>query len=175
LRFSGSCYRAHNPRWAFSPLSGEGAKIHGARFNPKGVSALYLALTIEGAIIETLQGFASKLEPLTICLYEADCEDVVDLSTQEKREAAGVALDDMACAWALDLSNGQRPASWRVAEKLIKQGAAGVLVPSFARSARADMRNLVLWKWGPELPSRVTVHDPSGRLPKDMLSWEAAG
>jgi RES domain-containing protein len=172
LRFTGDCYRAHNPKWSFAPLSGDGAKVHGGRFNPKGVPALYLGLTIEGAMIEASQGFAYKLEPLTVCLYEVDCESIIDLSTPEARAAAPVSLEDMACAWALDAAEGREPASWRLAKTFIARGHAGVLVPSFARGARADMRNLVLWKWGPHLPWRVAVHDPSGRLPKNLLSWE---
>lgn len=109
MRFAGDCYRAHHPKWSFSPLSGDGAKVHGGRFNPKGTPALYLGLTIEGAVIEASQGFAAKLEPLTVCLYEVDGEDIVDLSTEEGRRDAGVALEDMACAWALDTAEGARP------------------------------------------------------------------
>ncbi len=30
LRFTGTCYRAHDPRWAFKPASGDGAAIKGA-------------------------------------------------------------------------------------------------------------------------------------------------
>jgi len=30
--------------------------------------------------------------------------------------------------------------------------------------------DLVLWDWGPALPRRVDVHDPTGRLPKNQLS-----
>lgn len=172
MRFAGDCYRAHHPKWSFSPLSGDGAKVHGGRFNPKGTPTLYLGLTIEGTVFEASQGFAAKLEPLTVCLYEVDCEDIADLSTDEGRRDAGVALDDMACAWALDLAEGRTPASWRLAKALIAHGHAGILVPSFARNARPDMRNLVLWKWGPRLPWRVMVHDPSGRLPKNLLSWD---
>lgn len=171
MRFASDCYRAHHPKWSFSPLSGDGAKVHGGRFNPKGIPALYLGLTIEGAVFEASQGFAAKLEPLTICLYEVDCEDIVDLSTEDGRRDAGVELDEMACAWALDVAEGRMPASWRVAKALIALGHAGVLVPSFARCARPDMRNLVLWEWAPRLPRRVMVHDPSGRLPKNLLSW----
>lgn len=171
MRFAGDCYRAHNPKWSFAPLSGDGAKVHGGRFNPKDVPALYLGLTIEGAVIEASQGFAAKLEPLTVCLYEVDCEDIVDLSSAEGRSAAGVSLADMACAWALDAAERRKPASWKLAQELIAGGAAGIVAPSFARGARPDMRNLVLWKWGRDLPWRVAVHDPSGRLPKDMLSW----
>jgi RES domain-containing protein len=34
-----------------------------------------------------------------------------------------------------------------------------------------DDRNLVLWRWGPDLPHKVTVYDPTGKLPKNQLSW----
>jgi RES domain-containing protein len=76
--------------WAFSPLSGQGAAIHGGRFNPKGMPALYLSLSIDTAVTEAAQGFAGKLEPLTICLYEVDCDGIIDLSTPGARDAAGV-------------------------------------------------------------------------------------
>jgi RES domain-containing protein len=172
VRFAGWAYRAHDPRWAFTPVSGEGAALKGGRFNPKGLPALYLALTIEGAVLEASQGFAHKIEPLTICAYEIDCEDVTDLRSEGTQVAAGVALDELACAWAYDITEGRRPASWRLAERLRLGGAAGVLVPSFAVGARPDMANLVLWDWSADLPHRVRVHDPSGRLPRDQTSWE---
>jgi len=171
LRFRGTCFRAHHPKWAFSPLPGEGAKSKGGRFNPIGVPALYLALTMEGLVIEVAHGFAHRFEPLTICSYEVDVGDVIDLGSDADRKVAGVDFADMACEWELDLSNGIEPASWRIAKRQIAKGAAGVLVPSFARGATADMHNLVLWKWGPRLPHRVNVHDPGGRLPKNQLSW----
>lgn len=174
MRFQGTCYRAHDPKWAFSPLSGDGARTHGGRFNPKGVPALYLALTIDGMIAETTHGFAHRLDPLTICSYQVDVDDVVDLKDQDGRQAHGVALVALSCAWADDVANGRYPASWSLADRLIAQGSAGVLVPSFARGARSDMANLVLWKWCPALPHRVEVHDPSGRLPKDQTSWPTA-
>jgi len=174
LRFRGTCYRAHDPKWAFSPLSGDGAKTHGGRFNPKGVPALYLALTIDGMIAEMTHGFAHRLDPLIICSYQVDVDDVVDLKDDDGREANGVALAALSCAWADDVANGRYPASWSIADRLVEQGSAGVLVPSFARGGRPDMANLVLWKWGPTLPHRVEVHDPGGRLPKDQTSWPAA-
>lgn len=34
-----------------------------------------------------------------------------------------------------------------------------------------ERANSVLWKWGPDLPYRVSVYDPSSRLPKDQGSW----
>ena len=128
--------------WSAQPLSGDAAAIRGGRFNPKGVPALYLALTLEGAIAEAAQGFGYKLEPLTICMSEVDCEDILDLRSEEARTEHGGALREMSCARALDLSVGREPASWRLARRVISEGAAGVLVPSFVRNARSDMADL---------------------------------
>ncbi len=172
MRFVGTAYRAHDPRWSFKPISGAGAAIRGARFNPRGVPALYLGLGIMTAIKEANQGFAHRIDPCVLCSYDIDCDDIADLSTPEGRSAAGVMLDDLACAWALALAEGRRPASWDIHDRLAARGIAGIVVPSFAPGADDSDRNLVLWNWGPELPHRVTVFDPSGRLPKDQLSWQ---
>jgi RES domain-containing protein len=171
LRFRGTCYRAHDPKWAFSPLSGDGARTHGGRFNPRRQPALYLALTIEGMFLEMGHGFARRFDPLTVCTYDVDVEDIVDLRDGTGRKSNGVALAELDCAWADDVANRREPASWRLAERLIAGRSAGVLVSSFAIGARSDMTNLVLWKWGPVVPHRVEVFDPSGRLPKDQTSW----
>jgi RES domain-containing protein len=173
LRFQGTCYRGHDPQWAFSPLSGDGAAAKGGRFNPRGVPALYLALTLEGTFAELVHGFAYRLEPLTICSYEVDVDEVVDLTSENSRKLAGVELADMACGWQSDVMNGVEPASWRIAN-LLRKNSSGILVPSFANHTRPDMQNLVLWKWGPHLPHRVNVYDPSGRLPKNQLSWSTS-
>ena len=171
MRFIETCYRAHDPRWAFKPMSGEGAAIRGARFNPKGIPALYLGLSIMTAVKEANQGFAHRIDPCVLCSYEIDCNDVADLTTEKGRGKHSVELDEMACAWATALANGDRPASWSVYDRLYAQGAAGILVPSFAPGAETADVNLVLWDWGPDLPHKVGVFDPSGRLPKDQLSW----
>lgn len=172
MRFEGICYRAHDPRWSFLPLSGDGAALRGARFNPKGVPALYLGLTILTAIKEANQGFAHRIDPCVLCAYEVDCTDIADLSSEEARAGHGVTLEDMACPWALSLSEGRRPASWTIFERLSASGTAGILVPSFAPGADAANRNLVLWNWGPDLPHRVSVIDPLHRLPHDQASWQ---
>lgn len=171
MRFVGTCYRAHDPRWAFKPISGDGAAIRGARFNPKGVPALYLGLSIMTAVKEANQGFAHRIDPCVLCSYEIDCEAIADLTTEEGRGEHAAELDEMACAWATALANGHTPASWSIHDRLKAQGIAGICVPSFAPGADADDLNLVLWKWRPDLPHKVTVFDPSGRLPKDQLSW----
>jgi RES domain-containing protein len=172
VKFVGTLYRAHDPKWSFKPTSGDGAIVHGGRFNPKGMAALYMASTSVGAIRECSQGFAHKLDPLALCSYDVDCDDIVDLRTTGNRIAAGVEDADLACAWMLLASGGVEPPSWKLARDLIGVGKAGILVPSYAVGASTDEFNLVLWDWGPLLPHRVQVYDPSGRLPKNQLSWD---
>ncbi|MDB5547930.1 MAG: hypothetical protein JWP21_1377 [Tardiphaga sp.] len=166
MKWRGIGYRAHDPAWAWQPLSGAGAAAKGGRFNPVGTPALYLALTIEGMFLETSHGFGHRFDPLTVCSYDVDVDDLIDLRTESACESASVKSSDLACGWAMDMAAGIKPASWSIAERLIAAGAAGILVPSFARGARQDMINLVLWRWSPTRPHRVTVHDPSGRLAK---------
>ncbi len=172
FRFQGLAWRAHDPRWSFKPLSGAGAAVHGGRFNPRGTPALYLALDPMTAIREASQGFAHKFEPCVLCTYEIDCEDVVDLASEAGRRNAGADDAGLACAWFAEAAAGREPASWTLARRLIAAGAAGAVVPSYAASAGPEDRNLVLWRWSGEAPHRVMVFDPSGRLPKNQLSWD---
>ncbi len=172
MRFEGTCYRAHDPRWSFKPLSGVGAAIHGGRFNPRGMEALYLALDIMTAVNEANQGFAFKVQPCVLCAYEVDCDDIADLRTQTAAATHDVRLADLACPWFSFVAERKKPPSWAVAEGLIAAGHAGVLVPSFAPSATAADHNLVLWHWGEHRPHQVRVFDPDGRLPTDQLSWD---
>ncbi|WGM40881.1 RES domain-containing protein [Caulobacter sp. NIBR1757] len=160
MRFRGTAYRAHDPRWSFSPLSGDGAAIHGGRFNPKGMPALYLGLAPMTAIKEASQGLALKIEPLVLCSYDVDCENIVDLTTAAGLKAAGVAGSDLACGWMLLAHEGRTPQTWAMATRLIADGVIGVIAPSFAPGSTADDRNLVLWRWGQDKPCRITVHDP---------------
>ena len=145
--------------------------MHGGRFNPKGTPALYVALDPMTAIKEAAQGFARKFEPCLLCTYEIDCEDVVDLRGEKHRSAAGVGDEEMASPWFAEAAAGREPASWRLARRLIADGAAGVLAPSFVRGATPGDVNLVLWDWSGRRPHKVAVFDPSGRLPKNQLSW----
>jgi RES domain-containing protein len=171
LRFVGHCYRGHDPAWSFSPLSGEGAAIRGGRFNRKGEAALYLSLDVMTAVGECTQGLTQRLRPLTMCEYDVDCEGIVDLRTGGVRSRRGVTLDDLACAWLTFQLAGKEAPSWQVVDRLKAAGHAGILAPSFVPGAAPGSNNLVLWKWGPKLPHRVQVYDPSGRLPKNQLSW----
>lgn len=166
--YNGFAYRAHDPKWAFSPLSGEGAATHGGRFNPKGEPALYLATTLEGAVLEASHGFAFRFEPLTICTYEIADMPLADLTDREFLRESGISADDLSSAW---FDEKVQPGSWRVYDRL-QENWAGILVSSFARMARQDMQNIVLWHWQDIPIGRISVFDPQGRLPKNQHSWE---
>lgn len=171
MRFTGTAYRGHDPQWSFLPLSGDGAALRGGRFNPQGTPALYLGLTVMTAVKEASQGLPAKINPLVLCAYEIDSEDILDLCAEATRTAAATTAAELACAWMSDLHSGRTPATWILARRLIAEGAAGVITPSYAPGATVDDANLVLWRWTDRRPHRCVVHDPSGRLPKDQLSW----
>jgi RES domain-containing protein len=175
LRFRGEAFRAHDPAWAWSPLSGAGAALKGRRFNWPGLETLYLSLSHTTVFREVSAGFAHRLTPHVLCSYDVDCEDVADLRAEADRLERGVRLADLACAWGEALAAGREPASWGVVRELLADGCAGMLVPSFANGATAEDQNLVLWRWGPDLPHKVAVYDPTGKLPKNALSWGEGG
>ena len=157
--------------WSFSPISGEGAAKTGGRFNRKGEPALYLSLDVMTAFGECTQGLTQRLNPLTMCEYDVDCEPVADLRTDDDRVKFGVSLADMGCAWLSYQRKGKDAPSWLVADRLKAEGFAGLLAPSFAPGATAVNCNLILWRWSHDLPAKVDVFDPSHRLPKDQASW----
>jgi RES domain-containing protein len=169
LRLTGLVYRAHNPRWSFAPVSGDGAARYGGRFNPIGTPALYTSRRMETAWFEAQQGFAFKAQPLTICAYEVDCRDIVDLAEEKSRRELGVTAADLACAWEDLVSRGERPPGWRLAERLIASGVAGIIVPSFAPGAGAADRNVVFWRWADIPPNKVAVIDDEARLPRPPM------
>jgi RES domain-containing protein len=158
-------WRAHHPLWAWAADSGGGAAIHGGRFNPKGVPALYTSTGIVTAMAEAQQSFSRKAQPMTVVAYDVDCADVLDLGDPATLAAEGVTPDDLACAWQLLVSTGAPVPSWLLAQRLIARGVAAVVVPSFAPGAAAGERNVVFWRWSRGLPHRVVPIDDHGRLP----------
>lgn len=171
MRFVGVAYRAHDPQWSFKPLSGDGAAIRGGRFNPRGTPALYLGLSIVTAVKEASQGLPAKINPLVLCSYEIDSEDILDLRDPATQATVGTTDADLACPWMAQVHAGKEPPTWVLARTLIADGVAGVIAPSFAPGATSDDANLILWRWTNARPHFCEVHDPSGRLPKNQLSW----
>lgn len=167
----GIWYRAHDPRWAVDPESGAGAAVHGGRFNRKGVNALYLASSIEGAWAEAQQGLVFAARPKTVIAYQVDCTDVVDLRVTSEQAAWVVTESDLACPWRLDVAEGRVPATWKLADRLRRADVAGIQVASVAPGAPAGAHNLILFAWSRSKPHQVLAHDPHGDLPRNANSW----
>lgn len=168
---TGRVYRAHHPRWAFAPESGDGARRRGGRFNRAGLAALYTSMTPRTAWLEAQQALPFKAQPMTLVAYDVDCEAMLDLSQETVRTAADIPYKDLACGWEDMALRGLVPPTWPLADRLIAAGCAGVIAPSFAHAAGADDLNVVFWRWSRELPYRVRAIDDEGRLPKNDLSW----
>lgn len=170
-RFTGVVFRAHNPRWAYAPTSGEGTARHGGRFNRKGVPTLYTALDIKTAWMEAQQGMPFKAQPLTLVGYRVDCNRIVDLTDSVVLGELNVAPGDLACPWEDFRALGMTPPTWKLSDALITAGHHGALVPSLAPGTRPADRNLVLWAWADNPPCEVHVIDDFGRLPTNDASW----
>ena len=161
--FVGLVYRVHHPEWAWEPLSGEGARGHGGRFNKKGAPALYTSLTESGAVREA-KPFAF-LQPITLCAYQVNVKPIFDATDDVNLAHRGISPNDLASPnWREETLAGETSISQALAERLIQEGYAGILVRSFVRGASASDHNLVLWKYGAELPTQVILVDDEGRL-----------
>lgn len=164
MRIQAVVYRAHDPRWAWTPLSGEGARRRGGRFNRLGLPALYLSFSVSTAIRE-VSPIGRRMQPLVLCAYEADVDPVFDALDPSARAAHSVSQAEIDCpAWRHEQFSGRMPASQALADRLMAAGFAGMRFGSYALGAGGSDVNLVLWRWGNELPTRVALIDEDNRL-----------
>lgn len=127
-------------------------------------------MRFETAWLEAQQAFPFKAQPTTLCAYDADCDDVLDLMDAATRAAHRITATDLACPWKDLATRGFKPPSWLMAERLAGAGIAGVIVPSFAKGAVAADINVVFWAWASEPPHQVRVIDDDRRSPRDESS-----
>jgi RES domain-containing protein len=128
-------------------------------------------MRMETAWLEAQQGFPFKAQPMTICAYVVDCDNIADLTDPATRSALGVDVTTLACAWEDMASRGLIPPSWILADRMLAAGFAGILVPSFAVGATPVDVNAVFWTWQDDPPHQVRVIDDYGRLPRNDQSW----
>lgn len=97
---AGTAYRNQSPR--YDPRSGEGARLHGGRFNPPGsFPTLYLCESRPCAVAELArQGTrhvvgVEGLLPRVLYRYELDLHRVLDLTDPDTRTQLGITTDEI--------------------------------------------------------------------------------
>lgn len=166
-RLRGRFWRMLAPRWAHLPLDGRGAAKRGGRFNPLGSEALYMSLEFATAVAEYEQDLG--IRPGTLCAYDVDSEDILDLRNPEVMAGLGIEADVPGCPWKqYAFVRKTNPPTWELATRLVSAGVAGILVPSFQAKAGS---NLVLWSWNTVPGRKVVALDPLHDLPRDARSW----
>lgn len=163
IRFTGKLYRALNPLYAAEPMSGRGAELHGGRFNPKGMPALYCSMSVQTALREANQ--VGTLQPTTLVCYEADIANLFDTRDVDALAREGVdatALSDP--AWRDRMKRDGTAPTQSLGSRLVAAGHSGLLVRSFAPGTTADDLNVLLWRWGTDAPSRLMLIDDENRL-----------
>jgi RES domain-containing protein len=157
--------------WAYTPLSGAGAKKYGGRFNRPGNNTLYTSLDPTTAWMEAQQGFPFKPQPMTLVAYQVDCADVADLNDTKVQHIIECSPVELGCAWEDMADQDLEPPTWLLADRLQASDVAGMLVRSFAPGCSENNCNLVLWHWSNTIPHSVQVIDDLSRLPKTRDSW----
>jgi RES domain-containing protein len=159
-------WRAYVPRWAFAPLSGEGARRFGGRWNPVGAPAIYAARELSTAWAEYNQGFVQH--PALILQIELSGASLADLTVASMLQDLGVAPEIHKCPWRADIEADRVPRTHDLRTQLLAQGFDGVIYPSVMSPGGSCV---ALWRWnGRDAPALKAI-DPEGLLPRNQSSW----
>ena len=159
-------WRAFVPRWAHLPLSGEGAARFGGRWNPVGAPAIYAARELSTAWAEYNQGFVQH--PALVVQLRLEGARLVDLTDPDELGRRNIDPAIHTCEWRDALDRGEAPQTHRLRERLLAEGADGVVYPSVMSPGGTCV---ALWRWNAPGAPQLAVVDPDRRLPKTPASW----
>lgn len=69
-------------------LNGEGARLHGGRWNPKGVPVVYASATLSLAVLETLVHTEPGTLPDDYVALPVDLPDILEIADRDSNEPA---------------------------------------------------------------------------------------
>ena len=125
---------------------------------------MYMSFSLATAV-RAVSPIGRRMQPLVLCAYEVDADPIFDALDRTERAAQSVRQAELDCpTWRSDMFSRRTPASHALADRLMAAGFAGMRFRSYAVGAREQDINLVLWRWGGELPSRVVLIDEDNRL-----------
>lgn len=151
--FSARTFRVVPPRWAHEPLSGEGARRHGGRFNPPGTAAFYSALDPHTAYAEYTQNLFDR--PGLLCAFDVAGAQIADLRDEAGLSAFGITPEQLGGRWA-----GLADAPTQVlGSRLLADGHDGAIYRSLQHLTGS---NLVLWRWSASDGPQVRLVDRFG-------------
>jgi len=161
--FEGVMFRSCAPRYAKEPdvLRGEGSRRLGGRWNPIGLAALYMSLTPEVAMSETLAhhryyGLAVEAAmPRVFVAIEVGLRSVVDLRSPLVLRRLGLVTRELLHVdWRREIRMGRVPRTQAIGATVHAAGCEGVVVPSAAIKGS----NLVVFPDRLVAPSFVRLH-----------------
>jgi RES domain-containing protein len=127
-------------------LSGQGAALHGGRFNAKGVPALYTAIDPTTALREANQ--LGSLQPTVLVFYGADIGTIFDARKVNALKQYDLSPQHLAnFGWRIKMLDACPVPTQGLAHQLGVEGFAGLLTRRFARGATESRLNIVLWRW----------------------------
>lgn len=165
ISFAGVGYRSSTPKYANETdlLTGEGSKRNGGRWNPAGISMVYLSLTPETAMAETFahhRYYGIPVEdamPRTFVAVDVNLQSVLDLRDGKLRQRLRVSEERiLAVDWRKELRAGSQPLTQRIGLVAREICLEGLIVPS---AVDADGHNLLVFPDKLQAGSDISVRN----------------
>lgn len=141
IGYQGVVFRSTSPAYANESdlLTGEGSRITGGRWNPRGIAVVYASLGPETALAETLAhnryyGIPDDhTMPRTFVAIDVKLTVVLDLRAGSIRQRLKVAAARMLdIDWRSQMQRGREPITQAIGRTASQAGWEGLLVPSAA-------------------------------------------